>query len=82
MPASGSDIPPDWIRAAVKARMAERGLSAYAVAKLTDGRVSDDAVQRYLAGTRSLTSGLLQHVLDALGLVIEAGDRTAPPAGS
>lgn len=65
------NIQPDWIRDKVALAAKARGLSAYALAKRTEGKVSIRQVQRYLAGSSSLTSELLQHVLDVLGLRVE-----------
>jgi hypothetical protein len=46
-------------------------LTSYAIAKLTDGQVSEDHVRAYLTHQKSMGSHKLQHVLTALGLKIE-----------
>lgn len=61
----------DWIRSRVVERAAELGLTPAAIATRTGGKVSDDHVRAYMDGRKSMTSALLQHVLDALGLAIE-----------
>lgn len=63
--------PPDWIQARVIARAAELGLTSYAIAKATDGKVSEDHVRNYLTRSSSMGSHKLQHVLKVLGLTIE-----------
>jgi hypothetical protein len=60
----------DWVQARVIARAAELGLTAYAVAKLTGGAVSEDHVHAYLTRRKSMGSHKLQHVLRALGLTL------------
>lgn len=60
----------DWIQAAVIARAAELDLTAYAIAKATGGKVSEDHVRDYLTQRKSMGSHKLQHVLDVLGLAI------------
>lgn len=62
----------DWIRARVIARANELGLTAYGIAKATEGRVSTNHIRCYLAGEKSLTSSKLQHVLTVLGLQISS----------
>lgn len=59
---------PDEIRDACAARAQELALTPYAIAKATDGAVSQDQVRAYLNGTSSMTSVRLQHVLRVLGL--------------
>lgn len=59
---------PDTIRAAVVAAAARLDLNPYALAKATDGAVSDDQIRRYLAGTTDLTSARLDAVFRVLGL--------------
>lgn len=63
----------DWIQEAVIARAAELGLTAYALAKLTGGAVSEDHVKDYLERRKSMGSHKLQHLLAALGLTVTAG---------
>ena len=62
----------DWIQERVIARAAELQLTAYAIAKRTDGAVSPDHVQDYLQRRKSMGSHKLQHVLNVLGLTIAA----------
>jgi hypothetical protein len=62
----------DWIQDAVIARAKVLGLTAYAIAQRTDGRVSADHVQAYLTRRKSMGSHKLQHVLWALGLQLVA----------
>lgn len=64
----------DWIRARVIARAKELGLTAYAIAKATDGGVSEDHVHDYLTHRKSMGSHKLQHVLSVLGLDIQVKD--------
>jgi len=56
------------IHSAILARMRERQLNAYKLAKLVDGQVSPASVYAYVAGTRDMTGKYLGHLLDALGL--------------
>jgi hypothetical protein len=67
----------DWIRDAVAERAAELALSAYAIAKATNGAATEDSVRRYLTGATSLSSARLAAVLTVLGLTLAAADR--PP---
>lgn len=60
--------PPDWIQAAVIARADELGLSSYAIAKATNGKVSEDHVRNYLTRSSSMGSHKLQHVLKVLDM--------------
>jgi hypothetical protein len=62
----------DWIQSAVIARAAKLNLTAYAIAKLTDGAVSEDHVKDYLERRKSMGSHKLQHVLAVLGLALTA----------
>lgn len=64
----------DWIQSAVIRRARELDLTAYAIAKLTNGRVSEDHVKKYLDKRASMGSHKLQHVLKALGLDIYVRD--------
>lgn len=64
---NGSQPSPD-IRATVNARAYELNLTAYAIAKATNGQVSEDAVRNFLAGRSSLTVAKLQALLPVLGL--------------
>lgn len=58
----------DWVQETVIARARELGLTAYAIAKRTDGKVSEDHVKNYLERRSSMGSHKLQHVLRALDL--------------
>lgn len=60
----------DWILSIVAHRAAALRLTPYAIAKATNGQVSDDAIRLYLRGEYSLGSNKLQHVLRALGLTV------------
>jgi DNA-binding transcriptional regulator YdaS (Cro superfamily) len=59
---------PETIRAAVVARAAALNLNPLAIAKATDGAVSDDALRRYLQGTADLTTAKADAVCRVLGL--------------
>lgn len=56
------------LRAIVVARMAELGLTAYAVAKRAD--ISEDCVRKYTAGSSDMGSERLGRVLGALGIAV------------
>src|SRR5262245_59037945 len=58
----------DWIQLAVIRRAKELDLTAYAIAKLTNGKVSEDHVKSYLEKRASMGSHKLQHVFRVLGL--------------
>jgi hypothetical protein len=60
----------------VIARAQTLGLTAYAIAKATNGRVSADHVQAYLTRRKSCGSHKLQHILTVLDLTLI----TTPPA--
>jgi len=60
----------DWVCTAVTARIKELKLTSYELAKRTNGQVSEDQVRRYITGSRSMSSGKLQHVLRVLDLNI------------
>jgi hypothetical protein len=60
----------DWLQSAVIARAAALKLTAYAIAKLTDGKVSEDHVKDYLLRRKSMGSHKLQHVLRVLGMEV------------
>ena len=74
-------LPPDqhdWIQDTVIARAKSLGLSAYAIARATDGRVSEDHIRGYLTRQSSMGSHKLQHVIAALGLrIVPASLRSA-----
>lgn len=57
----------DWLQSAIIARAAELELTAYAIAKATNGAVSEDHVQAYLTRRKSMGSHKLQHVIRVLG---------------
>ena len=58
------------IREVVAARAAKLGLTAYAIAKRTEGVVSQDTVRRFLDGRGEISTGRLDAVLHVLGLVV------------
>lgn len=58
----------DWVQQIVAARARELGMTAYRIAKETGGAVSQDHVQDYLTGKKSMGSHKLQHVLRVLKL--------------
>lgn len=58
------------IRDIVVARAENLGLSAYAIAKASNGAVSEDAVKRYMMGRGDITTGKLDAVFRALSLVV------------
>lgn len=60
----------DWIQARVIARARELDLTAYAIAKLTVGAVSQQHVSDYFSRRSSMGSHKLQHVLRVLGLTL------------
>lgn len=60
----------DWIRRKVAARAVKIDLSSYAIAAMTGGAVSEDAVRRYITGRTAINSTALAHVLSVLGLTI------------
>lgn len=69
-------LPPsqqDWLQDAVIARAAKLGLTAYAIAQATGGKVSEDHVRAYLTRSKSMGSHKLQHVLVVLGLEVTPG---------
>jgi hypothetical protein len=61
----------DEIQETVIARAKKLGLSSYAIAKATNGAVSEDHVRAYLTHAKSMGSHKLQHVLKALGLSVK-----------
>jgi hypothetical protein len=64
----------DKIQSIVIRRAEKLGLTAYAIAKQTDGAVSEDHVKAYLTHRKSMGSHKLQHVLRVLGLKIVPED--------
>ncbi len=60
----------DTIRAAVIDRAAALGLTAGAIAKATNGAVSDDMLRLYLTGRSDLTSAKVDALFLVLGLVV------------
>jgi len=60
----------DWIQNVVIRRARGLELTAYSIAKLTLGRVSEDHVKNYLERRASMGSHKLQHVFRVLGLDI------------
>lgn len=63
-----SDDLADWIQERVIARAAELEMTAYAVAKATEGAVDENHVRNYLQRRSSMGSHKLQHVLRVLGI--------------
>lgn len=72
----------DRIVSIVAKRAAQLGMTPYAIAKATNGQVSDDAIRLYLRGDYSIGSAKLQHVLDALGLIVTVDPTHQTPARS
>lgn len=62
----------DWIQERVIARTKERGLTAYAIAQMTGGKVSHDHVKDFLERRKSMGSHKLQHILLALEIDLAA----------
>jgi hypothetical protein len=60
----------DAIHAAVVARAAELGMTAYAIARATDGAVNADTMAKYMRGGYAMGSDRLSHVLRVLGLCV------------
>lgn len=60
----------DTIQETVIAQAKKLGLTSYAIAKSTDGAVSEDHVRAYILREKSMGSHKLQHVLRVLGLKI------------
>jgi len=60
----------DSIQEIVIKRASDLGLTSYAIAQLTGGRVSEDHVRAYLTHQKSMGSHKLQHVLAALKLEV------------
>ncbi len=60
----------DTIQETVIARAKKLGLTSYAIAKASDGAVSEDHIQDFLNKRKSMGSHKLQHVLRVLGLKI------------
>ena len=65
-------------RAIITKRMAKRNLTAYAVAKLSDGRISQTHVRNFLSGKKSLSIERLVVVLSVCGLVLLCDDPAEP----
>lgn len=60
----------DWIQDACIRRARDLDMTAYAVARDTDGAVSENHVRQYLSRRASMGSHKLKHVLRVLGLTI------------
>lgn len=65
----------DWIAERVIARAAELNLTAYAIAKRTEGAVTENAVKDFLSRRCSLSSRKLQHLFKVLGLTVVVDPR-------
>lgn len=61
---------PPPIHELCQAQARRLGLSAYAVAKATQGKVSDDHVAAFFAGRKEMGSHRLDAVLAVLGLEV------------
>jgi hypothetical protein len=66
--------PPSSIRAAVVERAAALDLTAGAIARQTEGVVSDDMLRLYLTGKSDLTSAKLDAVFRVLGMAPALAD--------
>lgn len=64
----------DWIRETVAARAAERGLTAYAIARAAD--LDPQTVKRFVEGRCALNSRYVSRICDVLGLVVRPGRRS------
>lgn len=71
----------DTIRAAVLDAAARHGMTAYAIAKATNGAVSDDMLRLYFVGKSSLTSEKLSAVFAVFGLKVTESKKRAQQTG-
>jgi len=58
----------DIIRDAIMAEVERRGLNAYQLWKLVEGKVSRTTVYQFMTGNTSLTTETATHILSALSL--------------
>jgi hypothetical protein len=63
----------DAIQEVCIARAKEKDLTSYAIAKATDGQVSEDHVHKFLTRRSSMGTHKVQHILRVLGLAIKPG---------
>jgi predicted transcriptional regulator len=66
---------PTTIRDTIKAEMARRGLTTYAVWKLVAEHLTKTTVYNYLNGEAELTTANLEHILRALDLSVSRDPR-------
>jgi predicted transcriptional regulator len=62
--------PNDWIRDAVADAAASQGLTAYAIAKLLDGRPTEETVKRYISKRCHLGTQHVSRICEVLGLCL------------
>lgn len=62
------------VRQAILDRMKTLEMNPYKLAKAVKGRMTPQAVYNYLKGRSDMTSGLVMHLLDALGLEVAPKD--------
>jgi len=67
--------PNDWIRDSVASAAESQGLTAYAIAKLLDGRPTEESVKRYIAKRCHLGTQHVSRICDVLGLDLKAKKR-------
>lgn len=72
-----ADDKPDTIRNAVIAAADRHGLTAYALAKATEGKVSESQMHRFFSGECHMSTEKLQHILPLLGLRISGGKKVS-----
>jgi plasmid maintenance system antidote protein VapI len=68
--------PPQTISETIRETIATRGLTAYALAKLSGASV--DSIQRFLNRERDMSLTNADKVATALGLVLSCADGTPP----
>jgi hypothetical protein len=64
--------PNDWIRDSVASAAESQGLTAYAIAKLLDGRPTEETVKRYIAKRCHLGTQHVSRICDVLELDLKA----------
>lgn len=62
----------DWIRDSVASAAESQGLTAYAIAKLLDGRPTEETVKRYIAKRCHLGTQHVSRICDVLGLDLKS----------
>ena len=60
----------DEIREAIIRRVDKLGLTAYAIAKASNGKLTQKHVREYLIRESSMTSARLQHLLPIIGMEV------------